>query len=68
MRHDKLEKELQLLLLLSENRSYSVEQLCRKMETSKRNLYYYIEFFRDAGFKVEKYGNCYSIDLSLIHI
>ena len=64
MRHDKLEKELQLLLLLSENRSYSVEQLCRKMETSKRNLYYYIEFFRDAGFKVEKYGNCYSIDRS----
>lgn len=64
MRHDKLEKELQLLLLLAENRSYTIEQLCKKMDTSRRNLYYYIEFFRDAGFKVEKYGNCYSIDRS----
>lgn len=64
MRHDKLEKELQLLLLLTENRSYTVDQLCRKMDTSKRNIYYYIDFFRDAGFKVEKYGSCYSIDRS----
>lgn len=64
MRHDKLEKELQLLLLLTENRSYTIDQLCRKMDTSKRNIYYYIDFFRDAGFKVEKYGSCYSIDRS----
>ena len=64
MRHDKLEKELQLLLLLTENRSYTVDQLCRKMDTSKRNIYYYIDFFRDAGFKVEKYGSCCSIDRS----
>lgn len=64
MRHDKLEKELQLLLLLTENRQYTVPQLCKKMEQSRRNIYYYLEFFRDAGFKVEKYGNCFSIDRS----
>lgn len=34
------------------------------MEQSRRNIYYYLEFFREAGFKVEKYGNCFSIDRS----
>lgn len=31
---------------------------------SRRNLYYYLEFFRDCGFIVEKHGQCYSIDRS----
>lgn len=53
MRHDKLEKELQLMLLLIENHSYSVPEICRRMDISRRNLYYYLEFFRDAGFIVE---------------
>lgn len=64
MRHDKFEKELQLLLLLTENRQYTIEQLCKKLGQSRRNLYYYLEFFRDAGFNVEKYGKCFSIDRS----
>lgn len=62
MRHDKLEKELYLLQLLTENHTYTVEQLCDKLEMSRRNLYYYIEFFRDSGFKVYKRGKCYCID------
>ena len=57
MRHDKLEKELNLLLLLAENRQYTLAQLCDKLSISKRNIYYYLDFFRDAGFKVEKYGD-----------
>lgn len=64
MRNDKLEKELELLLLLTENRSYTVMQLCEKLHVSRRTLYYYLEFFRDTGFKLEKYGNVYSIDRS----
>ena len=64
MRHDKFEKELQLLLLLTENRQYTIEQLCKKLGQSRRNMYYYLEFFRDAGFNVEKYGKCFSIDRS----
>ncbi len=62
MRHSKLESELNLLLLLAENNSMTVEQLCRRMNLSRRNLYYYLEFFRDAGFIVEKRGSVYSID------
>ena len=64
MRHDKLERELRLLLLLAENHSYTIEELCGKVGISRRNLYYYLEFFRDSGFKVEKRGAYYSIDRS----
>lgn len=53
MRHDKLEMQLKLLLLLIENHNYTVQDICKRMELSRRNLYYYLEFFRDAGFIVE---------------
>lgn len=62
MRHSKLESELDLLLLLAENTSMTVEQLCKRQNLSRRNFYYYLEFFRDAGFIVEKRGSVYSID------
>lgn len=62
MRHDKLERELDLLLLLTENRHYDVETLCRRLAISRRMFYYYLESFRDWGFIVEKSGRCYSID------
>ena len=61
MRHDKLERELRLLLLLTENRGYTVQEICKRLELSRRNLYYYLEFFRDAGFIVEHRNHCYSI-------
>lgn len=47
---------------MTENRSYTIKQLCDKLEMSRRNLYYYIEFFRDCGFKVYKHGSYYCID------
>lgn len=62
MRHDKLERELTLLLLLTENRHYDVETLCRRLSISRRMFYYYLESFRDWGFIVEKWGKCYAID------
>lgn len=61
MRHDKLQKELQLLLMLIENHSYTVPDLCERMDISRRNLYYYLEFFRDAGFLVEHHKPYYRI-------
>ena len=62
MRHDKLERELDLLLLLTENRHHDVETLCQRLSISRRMFYYYLESFRDWGFIVEKSGRCYSID------
>ena len=64
MRHDKLDRELSLLLLLTENRRYTVDQLCARLSISRRNLYYYLEFFRDYGFVVDKQGTTYRIDKS----
>lgn len=51
MRHDKLERELQLILLLTENYKYSIDELCGKVGISRRNLYYYLEFLRDSGLR-----------------
>lgn len=62
MRHNNLEKELSLILLMTENRDYTVQQMCDRLGISRRTLYYYIDFFRDSGFTVEKRGTCYSLD------
>lgn len=54
MRHDHLKRELELLLLLVQNNQYTTDDLCEKLEISRRSLYYYLEFFRSSGFIVEK--------------
>ncbi len=64
MRHNNLERELSLILLMTENRGYTVTQLCERLGISRRSLYYYIDFLRDYGFTVEKHGTCYSLDKS----
>lgn len=61
MRHDKLERELNLLLMLTENHNYTVEDICDRQQISRRNFYYYLNFFRDAGFKVEHHKPFYRI-------
>lgn len=62
MRHDKLDRELQLILLMTESRNYTVEELCSRIGVSQRSLYYYIDFFRDCGFEVEKTGTSYRLN------
>ena len=55
MRFDKLRKQLELLALLSDGRNYTVEELCERMELSRRNFYYLLDFIRHAGFIVFKH-------------
>ena len=64
MRHDKLEQQLSLLLLLTQGRSYTVGQICDMLRLSPRNVYYYLDFFRETGFIVEKREGGYCIDRS----
>jgi hypothetical protein len=40
MRHDKLERELRLMILLTENHNYTVPDICDRIGISRRNLYY----------------------------
>ncbi len=62
MRHDKLQRELDLILLMTENKNYTAAQLCSRLGISLRNLYYYLDFLRYSGFKLIKSGNYYRID------
>ena len=62
MRHDKLQRELDLILLMTENKNYTAAQLCSRLGISLRNLYYYLDFLRYSGFKLIKTGNYYRID------
>lgn len=61
MRHDKLGNQLELLLMLTENRQWTVERMCKHLGLQKRNLYYYFEFFKGADFGLSKHGGYYSI-------
>ena len=40
MRHDKLERELDMMLLLTGNRTYTIDQVCERLSISRRNFYY----------------------------
>ena len=62
MRHNQLDRELSLMLMLTESKPYTVEQLCERLDISRRSLYYYLEFFKDYGFTVEKRGPHYRLD------
>lgn len=62
MRHDKLEQQLELMLLLTSNKGFSVDDLCTRLGISRRNFYYYLDFFRDCGFIVNKEAGRYNID------
>ena len=51
-------------MLLTQNREYSLDELCRKLDMSRRTLYRYLELFRDIGFEVVKQGSVYRLDKS----
>ncbi|SES83347.1 helix-turn-helix transcriptional regulator [Prevotella sp. kh1p2] len=62
MRHDKLDRELRLILLLTENTNYTAADLCSKLGISRRNLYYYLDFLRESDFRLIKSGYYYRLD------
>lgn len=56
MDQPKLERLLHLMMLLSGNTCYTVEELAERMDTSSRSIYRYIDTFRAAGFTIYKEG------------
>lgn len=58
------ERQLRLMVLLTQNREYTLDELCRKLDLSRRTLYRYLELFRDIGFNVVRQGNIYRLDKS----
>lgn len=58
------ERQLRLMVLLTQNREYTIEELCAKLDMSRRTLYRYLELFRDIGFEVIKQEGRYRLDKS----
>ena len=64
MKFSKYGKELDLLLLLTDNGSYTVKQLAQKLGVTERTIYYYLEYLHFSGFILIKQGGRYRIDRS----
>ena len=54
MDQPKISRLLRLIVLMSGNRVYTVDQLADALETSQRTIYRYIDTFKEAGFVIEK--------------
>lgn len=57
MDQPKLERLLRLMMLLTANTYYTVEELAERMETSPRSIYRYLDTFKSAGFAIYKEGS-----------
>lgn len=61
MRHENLRKELELIVLLTQNRTYDIDEISQKLGVSRRTVYYYLETFEAIGFDIEKKGLTYCL-------
>ena len=62
MDQPKIERLLRLMMMLTANNRYSVEELAERLETSPRTIYRYIDTFKEAGFLITKHGDCFRLD------
>lgn len=58
----KMRRMLEILMLLSGNFGYTINEIAQKFNTSYRTIYRYLETFKDAGFKIVKENGFYRID------
>lgn len=54
MDQPKIQRELQLLVLLSSSRVYSIDELADRLGIAPRSVYRYFRTFKNAGFVLEK--------------
>lgn len=64
METGKLERQLQLLLLLIQNDRYTIDDICEKLSMSRRSFYRNLHALRNVGILVKKHRNLFSIDQS----
>lgn len=63
MDQPKIERMIRLLLMLSGNINYSIDELAETLDMSSRTIYRYIDTFRAAGLSVKKlYSNTCKIE------
>lgn len=59
---NKYGRELDLILLLIDNKGYTTLELAQKLGVTRRNLYYYLDYLRESGFVLIKTGTTYRLD------
>lgn len=64
MRFNKYGRELDLILLLSDNALHSAQELAERLDITRRNVYNYLEYLRECGFILIKCGTNYRLDRS----
>ena len=62
MDQPKIERVLRLMMLLTANNRYTIEELSKKLDTSPRTIYRYIDTFKESGFYVTKNGPYFRLD------
>lgn len=62
MDQPKIERVLRLMMMLTANNRYTVDELAKRLQTSPRTIYRYIDTFKEAGFLISKNGECFRID------
>ena len=58
MELEKFARQLRLMVMLTQNRVVTVEEISEALGMSKRSIYRYIDLFRSMGFIVIKQGTC----------
>ena len=61
LNHNRYAKKLDLLLMMIDGEGHTTTELCEVLGTTRRNLYYYLDFLREYGFLVNKVGTRYSL-------
>lgn len=56
MDQPKIERLLRLMQYLSSNTNYTLDEIARNLDTSKRSLFRYIDTLKTAGFSVSRVG------------
>ena len=56
MNQPKIERVLRLMMMMSGNVDYTIEELAKKIRVSERSIYRYIDTFKSAGLSVMKRG------------
>ncbi len=64
MDQPKLERLLRLMMMLTSNSRYTIDDIAERLEMSPRTVYRYIDTFRDAGFLIKKNAAIFKLDKS----
>lgn len=59
---DTFDRQLRLMMLLTGNRHYSLDDLKSELKLSERSLFRYLQLFKDFGFIVSRRNGLYSLD------